>query len=193
MSDALVDRVVLVDSYGWSTPIPGRVDGRRDYHVARRGDVISVSAAEAARGDALGGLAEVTVARDGSIDEAARAAVDAAAQASVTPSAEPDERLKAMNMAELTAYMGQNPFEVERVLALEEQRGAKSRKGIVEAGQRILLERAAAGSVAPGGQGQPVHPSLEDVEATAAAARAEAAELDARQSGGTGAAPAIPA
>lgn len=55
---AVVEREVVSDVYTWSTEIevPGTTE--YEYHIARKGDTITVSDAEAARGEALGALAE---------------------------------------------------------------------------------------------------------------------------------------
>jgi hypothetical protein len=122
----LVDRIVLTDTYSWMTPVEG-VPGRWQHNSARRGDSISVSAEEAKRGEALGGLGD-----------SADLAVTAAAAAE--PATAPDEQLQGYTVEELIAYVGERPSEAERVRALEAAR-EKPRKTVAEAMERVIRAR----------------------------------------------------
>lgn len=127
MTENLVQRYVLFDVYGWSTTIPGSVD-RRDYHVARKGELIEVSAEEAARGEALGALSAQA-------DD-----VEAAVAASTEPPSWSDEQLDSANVEDTVAYLVQHPSESRRVADAEETRSdrkLKVRKGVLEAAERI--------------------------------------------------------
>lgn len=53
-----VEREVVSDVYTWSTEVEVPGTTRPEYHVARKGETITVSEAEAARGEALGALSE---------------------------------------------------------------------------------------------------------------------------------------
>lgn len=123
-----VRRYVITDVYGWSTEIPGRIDGRRDHHVARKGDTIDVTEEEAARGEALDALS----ADAGDLE------------ASIASAAEPPSwdanQLDSANVEDTVAYLAQHPSEAAGVLALEQkrdERGLKVRKGVVGAAERI--------------------------------------------------------
>lgn len=123
---------VLADVYGWSTPIEG-APLRRDYHLARRGDLIEVDQAEADRGLALAAAGNGGLSRDAG-------ALQAATSASLEPPSWPDEQLDSANVEDTVAYLGQHPSEASRVLAREQSRDTrdlKVRKTVVEAAERV--------------------------------------------------------
>lgn len=138
----LTERTVLFDVYCWLTPTDD--PKRPDQHVARRGDVIEISAAEAERGESLGALGSP---EDLAEIEAAANGVDDSGAPKV--SSVPDEQLAGMNVETLVAHLGQFPQDVDRVVALEEQRG-KPRKGVLEAAEKVraAYEEAIAEQVA---------------------------------------------
>lgn len=121
------DLFVIFDTYAWSTEIPGRPD-RTDYHVARQGEKISVSDAEADRGLALGALSR------------SPAVAEAAVAANAEPPSWSDVELDSANVEDTVAYLAQHPSEATRVLALEAsrpKRELKTRKGVTDAAERI--------------------------------------------------------
>lgn len=121
---------VIADYHSWMTPIPGRIDGRQQHNTAKRGDRITVTDEEANRGIDLGTL---------SVDPVDLVTVEAEA---LEPVSWEDPQLRSANVAELIAYMAQRPSEAERVLELE-QAQSRPRKGVLEAGERIVEARDA--------------------------------------------------
>lgn len=183
MSDTVSRRVTGVDVYNWTTPAEGR-PGERQFHTARRGDVIEVTAEEAKRGEELGALGAeddeagtiTTASSAAPADEVAltaglalpdgspgpnapdRAAMQAqAAQRvrdgvaagdygdNIDPAAlgltdggegggdVSDDDLRSMSAAEVVAHLNQNPGDVDRVDAIEGERGDKARVTVTKA------------------------------------------------------------
>lgn len=185
MSDTVSRRVTGVDVYNWTTPAEDGRPGERQFHTARRGDVIEVTEAEAKRGEELGALGseddDVVLATPASsaapADEVAltaglalpdgtpgpnapdRVAMQAQAAQRVRDSAaagdygdnidpaalgltEPggegggdvsDEDLRKMGAEDLVAHLNQNPGDVDRVEAIEGERGDKARVTVTKA------------------------------------------------------------
>lgn len=130
MAEELVERTVIWDLYAWMTPAEGIRD-RLQHNVATRGETISVSPAEARRGEELGAL--------GTEEQAILA--DAAAQ---EPGVQPDEVVRGMTAPELVAYVGQHPTEAEHLRELEEERPeGKQRSTVLDAIDRVIDERDA--------------------------------------------------
>lgn len=157
-------RFVLFDVIGWSTPIEGRLDGRRDYHSARRGEEVDLPDSEVERLEALGAVGT-------------QAEATASASAAAEPPSASDEQLASMNVEELVAYLGQHPSEAQRVVTLEEGR-EKPRKGVLEPAQRVQVAHEEA--------------VADQLEAERAAAEREQAAYAATTGASTGA-PTIPA
>lgn len=155
---------VLFDVVGWSTEIKGRPD-RRDFHAARRGEVIDVSAEEAERLIGLGAVSENASDLEGAV-----------AAGSEPPSWD-DAQLDSANIDDTVAYLAQHPSEARRVLEVETSRpdrDLKTRKGIIEAAERVQA-------------------AYEEQLAADAAAREEAEANEQRASlAGAGAAPGAP-
>ena len=119
----------------------GRKDGTYVRAEAIPGDVVLLSAAQAARLDALG----VTVDPDADLEEVDELLGD---EDAVT-----DEQLGQMNAADLVAHIAQNPEDRQRVRDLEEARD-KPRKTVLEAteAQPEAEASAAAGAAAAADQ-----------------------------------------
>lgn len=160
MAEQLVERTVITDIYSWM--VPGDRGGDPYIHnTAHRGDTISVTAAEAKRGEELGGL--------GTPQDLAVADVDRAGLAAVGNVA--DEQLRGYKAEELLAYLQQNPADAARVTALEQERGSKARKTVLEMADRVAEEYA---------------------KATDAAAEARAAQAEEAALAAGGGAPTVP-
>lgn len=151
----MVERYVLVDIYAWTTPLP-RFDGRTQHNVAHRGDIVRVTAEEAARGEGMDPPALGT-----SLE-----AVTAGSTA-VEPGSAVDEELRGMNVEDLVSYLGAHPSEAERIGELEAQRD-RPRKGVTEAVDRVTVARDEAlaaraaeleANATPAGPGAPTLPA----------------------------------
>lgn len=122
------DRLVLVDFYSWSEPIKGDPQGRRQFHTARKGETITVTAEEAKRGDELEvrpGMYAL-----GDAEALAKAEREAAAALAGTGPLS-DDVLQAMNVEALVAYAGQFPNSVPHLVELETARKSP-RKAVLD-------------------------------------------------------------
>lgn len=120
---------VLFDVVGWSTPIEGRTDGRRQYHVGRRGEQIDVPGDEGER----------LLSIEGAVSRSA-SDLEGAVAASTEPPSWSDDQLDSANVDDTVAYLAQHPSEASRVLTAEttrDERSLKVRKGVVEAAERV--------------------------------------------------------
>lgn len=107
------DRVVLTDVYNW-TELPDQPANPLrpfEHHSARKGETITVTDTEAARGEALGAL--------GSEEDYNRTAI---ADATGAGGNAPDAQLESYNVQQLQAYLQEHPTEADRIEALELKR-----------------------------------------------------------------------
>lgn len=95
--------------------------------TAKRGDTITISPQEAARGEALSALGT---------DEQAAAVEQRAGE----PAAVDDTQLRSMTADDLIVYLGTRPSDAERVRELEEGR-ATPRKTVLAAIERVIEAR----------------------------------------------------
>ncbi len=130
MAEETVERVVLVDTYAWMTPWVGGPPGRGQHNVATRGETISVTPAEARRGEAL--LALGTAAQ-----------ADVAAAMSGSAPAWDDVQLRSATVDEVLAYLSARPGDASRVLDIENAR-PRPRVTLVAAVEQLMEAHAAA-------------------------------------------------
>lgn len=123
-------RTVLMDSVGYVETLD---DGSTAHRYAFRGDEVELSDAEAQR---LGELGAVGSEEDLVELEEQETTPPAEAGGNVT-----DETLAAMGVEDLSAHLTQNPGDVDRVDALEQDRD-KPRKGVLELVESVRQAQA---------------------------------------------------
>lgn len=115
----LVKRTVLVDGFSYS--LPGLAPNSRDYFLGRKGEEIEVEQLDADRGESVGAL--------GSPEELPPVLEADAAAVDGRPS---DDELARLSVAQIHAYLTQNPSDLDRVERLENER-EKPRSGVLDA------------------------------------------------------------
>lgn len=141
--------VVLFEVYAWQTQREGTNPPMFDHHVAYRGDIVELPAAEAERGLRFGALGDA----DNAAEELAEDRRAATEPIPVGP--EGDAILSGYDAAELVAYVGQFAGERDRVWQLEQARSGKPRKTVAaaagyDAETGALLAPASDPAVTPG-------------------------------------------
>lgn len=126
----LVQQLVVADAHAWMTLRPASYGrpGERNHHRAFRGEIISVTEEEAARGQALGSLSDLD-------PESVNKAVDAlqALNEPIPAGEAGDAVLATWKAEELAGYVTQHSGEAQRVYRIERDRKRGPRKTVLEA------------------------------------------------------------